>query len=63
MGAPPVPEQGELGQAHGLDVDVSLSVEANPGVLQIDGVDFAQSHGVSQHRPVLCRGRLTERDM
>lgn len=55
-----IPEQGELGQTHRLDVDVSLSVEPSAGVPQIDEVGFTQSHRVSQHRPVHCRGRLTE---
>lgn len=57
MGA--LPERWKLGQADGLDVDVSLSVEASPGVLQLDGVDLTQSSRVSQHRLVHRRICLT----
>lgn len=49
-----VPERGELGEADGLDVDVSLSVEPSSSVPQLDGVDLTQDHGVSQHSPVHC---------
>lgn len=38
MGA--LPDRGELGQADGLDMDVSLSVEASSSVLHLDGVDL-----------------------
>lgn len=54
-----VPERGELRQAHGLDVDVRLSVEPSAGVLQLNGVDLTQSHGVRQHCLVHCSVCLT----
>lgn len=44
-----VPERGELRQAHGLHMDVRLSVEPSAGVLQLNGVDLTQSHGMGQH--------------
>lgn len=54
-----VPEWGEFGETHRLDVDVSLSVEASSGVPQLDGVDLTQSQRERQHRPVHCRICLT----
>lgn len=54
-----VPEGGELRETDRLDVNVSLSVEASSGILQLDGVDLTQSHRVGQHHPVHCRSCLT----
>lgn len=47
-----LPGGGELGETHGLDVDVQLSVEARAGVFQLDGVDLAQHDGMRQHHAV-----------
>lgn len=54
-----VPERGELRKAHGLDMDVRLSVEPSAGVLQLNGVDLTQSHGMRQHCLVRCSVCLT----
>lgn len=54
-----VPERGELRQAHGLDMDVRLSVEPSAGVLQLNGVDLTQSRGMRQHCLVHCSVCLT----
>lgn len=46
------PEVGNLRQAHGHKVDISLSVKPSTRVLQKDGVDLTQRQGVGYHSPV-----------